>query len=50
MVKKYELLTDEEILNIIKYQEKERLRNKQAYEKLKLNKVKCRQKFNKFIR
>ena len=41
MVSKYEILTDDEI--ILQYKinkEKERARNKEAYERLKLNKVK----------
>jgi len=45
MVSKYEILTDEEI--ILQYKinkEKERARNKEAYERLKLNKVKYRQR------
>ena len=45
MVSKYEILTDEEI--ILQYKinkEKERARNREAYERLKLNKVKYRQR------
>ena len=45
MVSKYEILTDEEI--ILQYKinkEKERARNKEAYERLKLNKVKYRKR------
>ena len=45
MVSKYEILTDEEI--ILQYKinkEKERARNREAYEILKLNKVKYRQR------
>ncbi len=45
MVSKYELLTDEEI--IIQYKinkEKERAKNKEAYERLKLNKIKYRKR------
>ena len=43
MVSKYEILTDDEI--ILQYKinkEKERAKNKESYEKLKLNKVKYR--------
>ena len=45
MVSKYEILTDEEI--ILQYKinkEKERARNREAYEQLKLNKVKYRKR------
>lgn len=45
MVSKYEILTDEEI--ILQYKinkEKERARNREAYERLKLNKVKYRKR------
>ncbi len=43
MVSKYEILTDEEIIKqYILNKEKERTRNKEAYERLKLNKVKYR--------
>ena len=47
MVSKYEILTDDQI--IIQYKinkEKERARNKEAYERLKLNKVKYRKRLN----
>ena len=46
MVSKYEILTDEEI--IIQYKinkEKERAKNREAYERLKQNKVKYCQRF-----
>ena len=47
MVSKYELLTDEEIIEQYKInKEKERTKNKEAYERLKLNKVKYRQRLN----
>ena len=43
MVHKYEILTHDEIIeNYKKIKEKERLRNKEAYERLKLNKVQYR--------
>ena len=47
MVSKYENLTDEQI--ILQYKinkEIERARNREAYERLKLNKVKYRQRLN----
>ena len=45
MISKYELLTDEEIIEQYKaIKEKERTKNKEAYERLKLNKVKYRQR------
>ena len=47
MVSKYEILTDDEI--IIQYKinkEKERARNKEAYERLKQNKVKYRKRLS----
>ncbi len=45
MVSKYEILTDEEIKTqyILK---KERARNKEAYERLKLNKIKYRKRLS----
>jgi len=45
MVSKYEILTDEEI--ILQYKinkEKERARNREAFERLKLNKIKYRKR------
>ena len=45
MVHKYEILTHDEIIeNYKKIKEKERLRNKEAYERLKLNKVQYRKR------
>ena len=45
MVHKYEILTHDEIVeNYKKIKEKERLRNKEAYERLKLNKVQYRKR------
>ena len=45
MVSKYEILTDEEIkTQYILNKQKERAKNKEAYERLKLNKVKYRQR------
>ena len=47
MVSKYEILTDSEIkTQYILNKEKERARNKEAYERLKLNKVKYSQRLN----
>ena len=47
MVSKYELLTDEEIkTQYILNKQKERAKNKEAYERLKLNKIKYRQRLN----
>ena len=45
MSTKYEFMTDDEIVNQDKIiQQKERLRNREAYERLKLNSVKYRQR------
>ena len=45
MVHKYEILTHDEIIENYKLiKEKERLRNKEAYERLKLNKVQYRKR------
>ena len=45
MVHKYEILTHDEIIeNYKKIKEKDRLRNKEAYERLKLNKVQYRKR------
>jgi len=45
MSTKYEFMTDDEIINQYKIiKQKERLRNKEAYERLKLNPVKYRQR------
>ena len=45
MSTKYEFMTDDEIVNQYKIiKQKERLRNKEAYERLKLNSVKYRQR------
>ena len=47
MVSKYEILTNDEIINQYKLiKEKERTRNKEAYERLKQNKVKYRMRLN----
>jgi hypothetical protein len=47
MVSKYELLTDEEIkTQYILNKQKERARNKEAYERLKLNKIKYRKRLS----
>ena len=47
MVSKYEILTNDEIINQYKLiKEKERTRNKEAYERLKQNIVKYRMRLN----
>jgi hypothetical protein len=47
MVSKYEILTNDEIIKQYKLiKEKERTRNKEAYERLKQNKVKYRMRLN----
>ena len=48
MTQKYEYLSNDEIINQYKInKQKERERNKNAYEKLKNNKIKYRQRLNK---